>query len=102
MTPPGDGLEFHGSASYLARVRTAPDIDMAIQAALRNRPQQGVVVAGEVREFVLTSGMEKYVVFYTRKGNDVGLTAVYDALDVAKIEARRQDLKMLFDKRRKR
>lgn len=96
MTPPGDGLEFHGTEYYQKIAKVLPGLDAAIQAAIRNRPNAGTLVAGRVKELKIQFEKTDYIVFFIHRGNDVGLTAVYKEKDSERIKAKKADLKKTF------
>lgn len=96
MTPPGDGLEFHGSPDYRRQASAAPEMDEAVKEAICNRPHAGIVVAGLARERVLEFGGSRLVLFYTRKGQAIGLLAVLHEEQADLVEAKRAEIKRTF------
>jgi len=98
MTPPGDGLEFLATRAYLARLEGASDIDAAIREQIKNRPQGGVLLAPGVWEMSIAFPLETFVVFFTRRGNRIGLNAVYPDSEAQLINLHRTELRNLFGK----
>jgi hypothetical protein len=96
MVPPGDALEFRSSQIYRQRIGTETYLDQAIQNAIKSRPEAGLAVAGFVRELLVSFDGESFLVFYTKKGNRIGLTAVFHSEEETLIASKRDELKNLF------
>ena len=97
MTATGDHLDFFAAPHYRAVASGVAGLHERVQAAIRNRPD-GLLVAGPVRELTLALGGRRYMVFYVRRGQSIGLTAVFEAEDVLGLAQRRDELVRLFGK----
>lgn len=96
MTAPGDNLDFSGSRIYRNRIKNFPELQAIIESYLKNRPAGGREIAVGIRELAISAGDGNFVVFYSRRGNRIGLAAVFEVREVRLIEGKRAELIRLF------
>lgn len=98
MTAPGENLDFKEGVFFKSKAKGRKDLQDAVLAAIKNRPRQGKVVAGSVRELDFIHSGKPWTILYSLKGTDVGLLNVFGPGEEEYLEAYKEDLCGLFGK----
>ncbi len=77
MAVPGKHLEFHALPEFQRRCAPVHGLRDQVIAHLRNQPHAGHPVAGPLWRIELTHLGRAYAVYFGRRRNSIGLTAVF-------------------------
>ena len=78
MVAPGDSLDFQEAGTFTERI--GPSLELANGAVdqLRNRPNQGEIVFGNIRQQEILIEESSYMIVFSREKNKVGLMNLFE------------------------
>ena len=77
MVAPGKNLEFSDLPRFEQRAKGVPGLRAAFIETLQNQVHAGTVVVAHIRRIEIRHLGQQYRVYFGRKGNYVGLIAVF-------------------------
>ena len=77
MVVPGRNLEFEELAEFRRRCSPVAGLREQVIAQLQNRPRSSILVAGPVWRIEIMHLELAYAVYFGRRRNSIGLTAIF-------------------------